>query len=52
LATVTEGYGKLIVEDKTYELTMGTSFILPNDVESWELQGEATLIASEPGKNI
>ncbi|BAK93477.1 mannose-6-phosphate isomerase, class I [Tetragenococcus halophilus] len=51
LATVTEGYGKLIVEDKTYELTMGTSFILPNDVESWELQGEATLIASEPGKN-
>ncbi len=51
LATVTDGYGKLIVEDKTYELTMGTSFILPNDVKSWELQGEATLIASEPGKN-
>ncbi|GMA07573.1 mannose-6-phosphate isomerase [Tetragenococcus halophilus subsp. flandriensis] len=51
LATVTDGYGKLIVEDKTYELTMGSSFILPNVVEGWELQGEATLIASEPGKN-
>ncbi|MDN6639462.1 MAG: mannose-6-phosphate isomerase, class I [Tetragenococcus sp.] len=50
LATVTDGYGKIIVEDKTYELTMGTSFILPNDIERWELQGEATLIASEPGK--
>ncbi|AYW47570.1 mannose-6-phosphate isomerase, class I [Tetragenococcus osmophilus] len=50
LATVTEGYGKLVVEDKTYELTMGTSFILPNEIKNWELQGEATLIASEPGE--
>lgn len=50
LVTVTDGYGRLVVDGKTYELTMGTSFILPNDIESWELQGEATLIASEPGK--
>lgn len=52
LATVTDGFGRLIVEGKTYELTMGTSFILPNDIESWEVQGEATLIASEPGKSV
>ncbi|MGO2853254.1 MAG: mannose-6-phosphate isomerase, class I [Tetragenococcus koreensis] len=52
LATVTDGYGKLIAAGEEYELTMGTSFILPNDIERWELQGEATLIASEPGKSL
>lgn len=50
LATVIEGAGELVVDDKSYPLTKGTSFILPNDVEEWSIQGELSIIASEPGK--
>lgn len=50
LATVITGEGELIVDEKTYPLTMGTSFILPNQIERWEIKGELKLIASEPGK--
>src|SRR5699024_4108646 len=47
LATVITGFGKLVVNGETYELNMGTSFILPNQIESWEIQGDVTIIASE-----
>ena len=47
---VITGEGELIVDEKTYPLTMGTSFILPNQIERWEIKGELKLIASEPGK--
>lgn len=50
LATVIDGFGQLVVNGETYELKMGTSFILPAQIESWEVQGELTIIASEPGK--
>lgn len=50
LATVITGFGKLVVNGETYELNMGTSFILPNQIESWEIQGDVTIIASEPGQ--
>ncbi|MFC4696753.1 mannose-6-phosphate isomerase, class I [Enterococcus aquimarinus] len=50
LVTVITGEGELIVDEKTYPLTMGTSFILPNQIERWEIKGELKLIASEPGK--
>lgn len=50
LVTVITGEGELIVNEKTYPLTMGTSFILPNQIERWEIKGELKLIASEPGK--
>ena len=50
LATVITGFGKLVVNGETYELKMGTSFILPNQIESWEIQGDVTIIASEPGQ--
>lgn len=50
LATVITGEGQLIVEGETYDLTMGTSFILPSQIENWEIKGELTIIASEPGK--
>lgn len=50
LATVITGFGKLVVNGETYELKMGTSFILPNQIESWEIQGDVIIIASEPGQ--
>ena len=50
LATVIDGFGQLVVNGETYELKMGTSFILPALIENWEVQGELTIIASEPGK--
>lgn len=50
LVTVITGEGELIVDEKTYPLTMGTSFILPNQIERWEIKGKLKLIASEPGK--
>lgn len=57
LATVIEGVGHLIIEDtdtiktESYELIKGTSFILPNDIAKWRLEGALTIIASEPGTN-
>lgn len=50
LATVIDGFGQLVVNGETYDLKMGTSFILPAQIENWEVQGELTVIASEPGK--
>lgn len=50
LATVIDGFGQLVVNGEAYELKMGTSFILPAQIENWEVQGELTIIASEPGK--
>lgn len=55
LATVIDGVGKLIIEQSdiikttTYDLNKGTSFILPNDIQKWRLEGDLTIIASEPG---
>ena len=50
LATVIDGAGELIVDNQTYLLEKGTSFILPNEINEWTVQGELTIIASEPGK--
>ena len=50
LATVIDGSGELVVNEKIYPLTKGASFILPNDVTEWTVQGELSIIASEPGK--
>lgn len=50
LATVIDGAGELVVNEKIYPLTKGASFILPNDVKEWTVQGELSIIASEPGK--
>ncbi|MBP2097921.1 mannose-6-phosphate isomerase, class I [Enterococcus rivorum] len=55
LATVVDGVGKLIIEDSdimkttSYELNKGTSFILPSEIQKWRLEGDLTIIASEPG---
>ncbi|MGN8982232.1 mannose-6-phosphate isomerase, class I [Enterococcus villorum] len=50
LATVIDGVGELVINEKSYPLTKGTSFILPNDIEEWTIQGDLSIIASEPGK--
>ncbi|MGC6985234.1 mannose-6-phosphate isomerase, class I [Enterococcus hirae] len=50
LATVIDGAGESVVNEKIYPLTKGASFILPNDVTEWTVQGELSIIASEPGK--
>lgn len=50
LATVIDGAGELVVNEKIYPLTKGASFILPNDVTEWTVQGELSIIASEPDK--
>lgn len=50
LATVIDEAGELVVNEKIYPLTKGASFILPNDVTEWTVQGELSIIASEPGK--
>ncbi|WP_430606477.1 mannose-6-phosphate isomerase, class I [Enterococcus sp. AZ170] len=55
LATVIDGVGSLIIEEidslkeERYELSKGTSFILPTDIAKWRFEGELTIIASEPG---
>ncbi|MFI7996102.1 hypothetical protein ACFMKC_20105 [Acinetobacter baumannii] len=48
--TAISGYGKLLVGDTSYELTPGTSFILPNQINDWLIEGDVQLIASEPGR--
>lgn len=58
LATVVDGVGKLIIEDSdimkttSYELNKGTSFILPSEIQKWRLEGDLTIIASEPGTAV
>lgn len=49
LATVVAGQVDLTVDGATYHLNKAASFILPNDVQSWHLAGEATLMTTTPG---
>ena len=51
LVTVLDGAGTLDDEGHTYELTKGMSFIIPEEIESWTLEGKFTAIASTPGLN-
>lgn len=49
IVTTIDGVANLMVGTQTYPLRPGTTFILPSDVTSWTLEGEATLIAATPG---
>lgn len=49
IVTTIDGVANLMVGSHTYPLRPGTTFILPSDVTSWTLEGEASLIASTPG---
>ncbi|EPH95870.1 MULTISPECIES: mannose-6-phosphate isomerase, class I [unclassified Enterococcus] len=50
LMTVINGAGELVADGKTYPLEKGASCILPNDIQEWTIQGELSIIASEPGQ--
>lgn len=46
LISVIAGKGALIVEDTTYDIKKGDHFILPNNVKSWEIDGNLQMITS------
>lgn len=50
LMTVIEGAGQLVVDGKEYELVLGSSCLLPSQIDAWTIQGEVKIIASEPGQ--
>ncbi|MGM0109276.1 mannose-6-phosphate isomerase, class I [Enterococcus sp. AZ172] len=50
LMTVIDGAGELVIGNQTYSLEKGTSAILPSDITEWKVQGELSIIASDPGK--
>lgn len=50
LLTVIDGYGKLIIDGKSYELTKGASCIIPDGIADWQIEGELSIIASTPGQ--
>lgn len=50
LMTVIDGAGEFVTGNQTYPLEKGTSAILPSDITEWKVQGELSIIASEPGK--
>lgn len=49
LMTVINGFGKLVVAGKSYDMPKGTSCIIPNGIASWRIEGDCDIIASEPG---
>lgn len=51
LLSVLEGQGQLVIEGTSYPIKKGNHFILPNDVNSWELTGELTLVVSHPNED-
>ena len=46
LVSVLSGQGSLKVDNRVYNIKKGDHFILPNDVKSWEFDGELEIIAS------
>lgn len=48
LATVIDGEGLLVVDEKSYDLPLAESFILPYGTESVTLKGNFSLIISSP----
>ena len=44
------GFGYLVVDGKEYELNMGTSCILPNQVKEWQIKGDVRIISSDTAK--
>ena len=48
LFSVLDGQGSLLVDDQEYPIAKGSHFILPSDVEAWQIKGELELIVSHP----
>ena len=49
LVSVLNGSGTIKIADKVSEIKMGDHFIIPSDIEKWEVAGEMNLIASNQG---
>ncbi|WP_033578293.1 mannose-6-phosphate isomerase, class I [Priestia aryabhattai] len=50
LVSVISGNGKIIFEDNKYCIKSGDHFILPNQIQSFTIEGNIQLIASHPNK--
>ena len=48
LFSVLDGQGSLLVDDQEYPIAKGSHFILPSDVEVWQIKGNLELIVSHP----
>src|SRR5699024_1418230 len=48
LVSVIDGEGTLKADGNTYSISKGDHFILPNQIQSWELDGNLHIIASHP----
>ena len=48
LFSVLDGQGSLFVDGQEYPIAKGVHFILPSDVQAWEIKGELELIVSHP----
>ena len=48
LFSVLDGQGSLLVDDQEYQIAKGSHFILPSDVETWQIKGNLELIVSHP----
>lgn len=50
LVSVLDGEGQLKTAGQVYSLKKGEHFILPAEITEWQLEGNLTIIASEPGQ--
>ena len=48
LFSVLDGQGSLKVDGQDYDIEKGSHFILPSDVQAWEIKGNLELIVSHP----
>ena len=48
LVSVIDGEGTLQADEKTYPISKGDHFILPNPIQNWTLDGNLHIIASHP----
>ena len=48
LFSVLDGQGSLLVDGQEYPIAKGSHFILPSDVQEWEIKGDLELIVSHP----
>ena len=48
LFSVLDGQGSLKVDAQDYDIAKGSHFILPSDVQAWQIQGNLELIVSHP----
>ena len=48
LFSVLDGQGSLNVDGQDYDIAKGGHFILPSDVQAWEIEGNIELVVSHP----